>query len=421
MYNEFNISKKAKELVLEEEKKLTEEFKKIDDMCDINSLKFLKAFSDNNVSESDFSSTTGYGYDDVGRDKIEKIFSSVLGAEDALVRSQFISGSHALCVALFSYLRPGDLMLSITGTPYDTLHEVIGIKENNSSLKAFGIKYDEIDLVNDDFDYEKIEDYIKNNKVKLIEIQRSKGYSTRKSIVIEKLEKVIKLIKKIDSSIIIMVDNCYCEFVGDKSPIEVGADIIVGSLIKNMGGGIAPNGAYIAGKKELVDLAGERLTLPGEGREVGPTLGINKYILQGIFMAPSVVASALKTAVLTSKVLDSLGYEVEPKYNEERADIVQNIIFKNEEDLVSYCGGIQGASPIDSLSKPIPWDMPGYDDKVVMAAGAFTQGSSIELSCDGPIREPFIAYQQGSLTYSYGKIAVMKAVTQISEKNLDNK
>ena len=417
MYNEFNISKKAKELVLEEEKKLTEEFKKIDDMCDINSLKVLKAFSDNNVSESDFSSTTGYGYDDVGRDKIEKIFSSVLGAEDALVRSQFISGSHALCVALFSYLRPGDLMLSITGTPYDTLHEVIGIKENNSSLKAFGIKYDEIDLVNDDFDYEKIEDYIKNNKVKLIEIQRSKGYSTRKSIVIKKLEKVIKLIKKIDSSIIIMVDNCYCEFVGDKSPIEVGADIIVGSLIKNMGGGIAPNGAYIAGKKELVDLAGERLTLPGEGREVGPSLGINKYILQGIFMAPSVVASALKTAVLTSKVLDSLGYEVEPKYNEERADIVQNIIFKNEEDLVRYCGGIQSASPIDSLTKPIPWDMPGYDDKVVMAAGAFTQGSSIELSCDGPIREPFIAYQQGSLTYSYGKIAVMKAITQISEKN----
>ncbi len=416
MYNEFNISKKAKELVLEEEKKLTEEFKKIDDMCDINSLKVLKAFNDNNVSESDFASTTGYGYDDVGRDKIEKIFSSVLGSEDALVRSQFISGSHALCVALFSYLRPGDLMLSITGTPYDTLHEVIGIKENNSSLKSFGIKYDEIDLVDDDFDYEKIENYIKNNKVKLIEIQRSKGYSTRKSIVIKKLEKVIKLIKKIDSGIIIMVDNCYCEFVGDKSPIEVGADVIVGSLIKNMGGGIAPNGAYIAGKKELVDLAGERLTLPGEGREVGPTLGINKYILQGIFMAPSVVASALKTAILTSKVLDSLGYDVEPKYNEERADIVQNIIFKNEEDLVRYCGGIQGASPIDSASKPIPWDMPGYDDKVVMAAGAFTQGSSIELSCDGPIREPFIAYQQGSLTYPYGKIAIMKAVTELMKK-----
>ena len=307
-------------------------------------------------------------------------------------------------------------MLSITGTPYDTLHEVIGIKENKSSLKSFGIKYDEIDLLDNDFDYEKIENYIKNNKVKLIEIQRSKGYSTRKSIVIEKLEKVIKLIKKIDDDIIIMVDNCYCEFVGDKTPTKVGADIIVGSLIKNLGGGIAPNGAYVAGKRKLIDLVGERLTLPGEGREVGPTLGINKQILQGIFMSPSVVASALKTSVLTSKVLEDLGYSVEPKYNEERADIVQNIVFNNEEDLVKYCGGIQSASPIDSFSKPLPWDMPGYDDKVVMAAGTFTQGSSIELSCDGPIRPPYIAYQQGSLTYPYGKLAVMRAVTELLDK-----
>ena len=264
--------------------------------------------------------------------------------------------------------------------------------------------------------YEKIENYIKNNKVKLIEIQRSKGYSTRKSIVIEKLEKVIKLIKKIDDDIIIMVDNCYCEFVGDKTPTKVGADIIVGSLIKNLGGGIAPNGAYVAGKRKLIDLVGERLTLPGEGREVGPTLGINKQILQGIFLSPSVVASALKTAVLTSKVLEDLGYTVEPKYNEERADIVQNIVFNNEEDLVKYCAGIQSASPIDSFSKPLPWDMPGYDDKVVMAAGTFTQGSSIELSCDGPIRPPFIAYQQGSLTYPYGKLAVMRAVTELLDK-----
>ena len=416
MYNEFNISKKAKELVLEEEKKLTEEFKKIDDMCDINSLKVLKAFSDNKISEVHFGSTTGYCYDDIGRDAIERVFSSVLESEDAIVRSQFISGSHALCVCLFAFLRPGDLMLSITGTPYDTLHEVIGIKENKSSLKSFGIKYDEIDLLDNDFDYEKIENYIKNNKVKLIEIQRSKGYSTRKSIVIEKLEKVIKLIKKLDDNIIIMVDNCYCEFVGDKTPTKVGADIIVGSLIKNLGGGIAPNGAYVAGKRKLIDLVGERLTLPGEGREVGPTLGINKQILQGIFMSPSVVASALKTAVLTSKVLEDLGYSVEPKYNEERADIVQNIIFNNEDDLVKYCGGIQSASPIDSFSKPLPWDMPGYDDKVVMAAGAFTQGSSIELSCDGPIRPPFIAYQQGSLTYPYGKLAVMRAVTELLDK-----
>ncbi|MGN1269106.1 MAG: aminotransferase class I/II-fold pyridoxal phosphate-dependent enzyme [Candidatus Aphodocola sp.] len=415
MYNKFGISDKAKELVLKSEESLTEEFKKIDDMCDINSLKVLRAFNNNKISEVHFNTTTGYGYDDVGRDAIEKVFAETLGAEDALVRSQFISGSHALCVALFAYLRPGDTMLSITGTPYDTLHEVIGIKENKSSLKAFGVNYDEIDLVDNDFDYEKIKECITNNKIKLIEIQRSKGYSTRKSITIDKVEKVVSFIKNIDKDVIIMVDNCYCEFVEDKTPTEVGADVMVGSLIKNLGGGIAPNGAYIAGKKELVDLAGERLTLPGEGREVGPTLGINKQILQGLFLAPSVVASALKTAVLTSKVLEDLGYDVEPKYNDVRADIVQNIIFKNENDLVEYCGGIQSASPIDSFSKPLPWDMPGYDDKVVMAAGAFTQGSSIELSCDGPIREPFIAYQQGSLTYSYGKIAVMKAVTKLIE------
>ena len=410
MYNNFGISDKVRKIVLNAEESLKEEFKKIDEMCDMNSLKVLSAFNKNNISEAHFGSTTGYGYDDLGRDAIERVFAEVLGAEDALVRSQFISGSHALCVALFAYLRPGDIMLSITGTPYDTLHEVIGIKENKSSLKSFGVKYDEIDLVNNDFDYAKIKEYLTNNKVKLIEIQRSKGYSTRKSITIDKVKKVIEEIRKVDKEAIIMVDNCYCEFVEDKSPLEAGADVIVGSLIKNLGGGIAPNGAYIAGKKDLVDLAGERLTLPGEGREVGPTLGINKYLLQGLFFAPSVVASALKTAILTSKVLECLGYQVEPKYNEKRADIVQNIIFGNEKDLVKYCAGIQSSSPIDSFSKPLPWDMPGYEDKVVMAAGSFTQGSSIELSCDGPVRSPFIAYQQGSLTYSYGKIAVMKAV-----------
>lgn len=417
MYNEFGISNKAKEIVLKEEENLKEEFKKIDELCDINSLKVLNAFNKNNITEAHFNSTTGYGYDDMGRDAIERVFADVLGAEDALVRSQFVSGSHALCVALFAFLRPNDVMLSITGTPYDTLHEVIGIKENKSSLKSFGVKYDEIDLKDNDFDYDKIKKYLKNNKVKLIEIQRSKGYSIRKSIQVDKVEKVIKEIRSVDKEVIIMVDNCYCEFVEDKTPLEVGADIIVGSLIKNLGGGIAPNGAYIAGKKKLVDLAGERLTLPGEGREVGPSLGINKSILQGLFFAPSVVASSLKTAVLTSKVLEKLGYEVEPKYNEKRADIVQNIVFGNEKDLVNYCGGIQSASPIDSASKPIPWDMPGYTDKVVMASGSFTQGSSIELSCDGPVRKPYIAYQQGSLTYSYGKIAVMKAVSNLIDSD----
>ena len=403
----------VKKIIENAEKQVKEEFNKVDLMCEKNSEKVLNAFQKYRVSESHFNQTTGYGYDDIGRDTIEKVFADVLGAEDALVRSQFISGSHALTVALFAYLRPNDIMLSISGTPYDTLHEVIGIVDNDSSLKSFGVNYKQIDLVNDDFDYEKIKEILLKDKIKLIEIQRSKGYSTRKSITIDKVEKVIKMIKEIDNEVIIMVDNCYCEFVDDKTPLEVGADIIVGSLIKNLGGGIAPNGAYIAGKKDLVLLAAERLTLPGEGREVGPSLGINKSIFQGLFMAPSVVASSLKTVILASKVLEDLGYNVEPKYNESRADIVQNIIFNDKDKLIKFCQGIQMGSPIDSFAIPEPWDMPGYVDKVIMAAGTFTQGSSIELSCDGPIRKPYIAYLQGGLTYEYGKLAIKKAIENI--------
>lgn len=409
------MDEKIIKLVNDSEKDLDEEFKKIDEICEYNSLKVLNAFWNNKLSEAHFSQTTGYGYDDIGRDVIEKIYAEIFGAEDALVRSQFISGSHALTVALFAYLRPGDTMLSISGLPYDTLHEVIGIVPNDSSLKSFGVNYEQIDLINDDFDYEKIEERLNKSKIKLIEIQRSKGYSTRKSISNSKIKKVVDLIRNYDKDVIIMVDNCYCEFVDRVSPIEMGADIIVGSLIKNLGGGIAPNGAYIVGKKRLVDLAGERLTLPGEGREVGPTLGINKQILEGLFFSPSVVASALKTAVLASKVLEELGYKVEPRYNDERVDIVQNIEFGKEEDLVKYCQGIQMASPVDSFAIPMPWDMPGYEDKVIMAAGTFTQGSSIELSCDGPIRKPYIAYMQGSLTYEYGKIAIVKAVSNLTK------
>ena len=409
------MDEKIIKLVNDSEKELDKEFKKIDEICEYNSLKVLNAFWNNKLSEAHFSQTTGYGYDDIGRDVIEKIYAEIFGAEDALVRSQFISGSHALTVALFAYLRPGDTMLSISGLPYDTLHEVIGIVPNDSSLKSFGVNYEQIDLINDDFDYEKIEERLNKSKIKLIEIQRSKGYSTRKSISNSKIKKVVDLIRNYDKDVIIMVDNCYCEFVDKVSPIEMGADIIVGSLIKNLGGGIAPNGAYIVGKKRLVDLAGERLTLPGEGREVGPTLGINKQILEGLFFSPSVVASALKTAVLASKVLEELGYKVEPRYNDERADIVQNIEFGNEEDLVKYCQGIQMASPVDSFAIPMPWNMPGYEDKVIMAAGTFTQGSSIELSCDGPIRKPYIAYMQGSLTYEYGKIAIIKAVSNLTK------
>ena len=403
-------------LINSSEKELVKEFENIDKIEYLNSKKVLNALWNNKVSEQVFNSTTGYGYDDLGRDVIEKVFAEVLDSEDALVRNQFISGSHALTVCLFALLRPNDLLLSITGTPYDTLHEVIGIKENASSLKSFGVKYDEISLKNNDFDYDKIADYIKNNKVKVIEIQRSKGYSTRKSLTIDKLEKVIKFIKDIDKNIIIMDDNCYCEFVEDKTPTGVGADVMVGSLIKNLGASISPNGAYIAGKKELVELAGERLTLPGEGREVGPSLGINKAILQGLYFAPQVVASSLKTAVLTSKVMEKLNIEVEPTSNEKRADIVQSIFFKDREKLIKYCQGIQAGSPIDSFALPMPAPMPGYSDDVIMAAGTFTQGSSIELSCDGPLRDPYIAYQQGSVSYFYGKIALKKAIEFLLEK-----
>ena len=413
MYKDLNIKEEAYKLVLESEKKLKTYFEKIDEISLFNSLKVLKAFHNNNVSEIHFNATTGYGYNDLGRDTIEKVYADIFKSEDAIVRNQFISGSHALSVTLFALLRPNDTLLSITGLPYDTLHEVIGIKENKSSLKSFGVNYEQVDLINNDFDYEKIEKVLKKERIKVIEIQRSKGYSTRDSIDIDKLEKVIKFIKNIDSEVIIMIDNCYCEFVTEKEPIELGADIVVGSLIKNLGGGIAPNGAYVVGRKALIELVGERLTLPGEGREVGPSLGVNRAILQGLFLAPHVVASSLKTAILTSKVLETLGYEVNPRYNEKRADIVENIIFRNEDKMIKYCEAIQASSPIDSNVTPIPSDMPGYEDKVIMAAGTFTQGSSIELSCDGPIREPFIAYQQGSLTYEYGKIAVMKAVSKI--------
>jgi len=400
-------------LVNECEEEIKPIFDKIDKIALNNSLKVINAFKDNNINTSHFTSTNGYGYDDMGRDAIERVFATIFKAEDALVRNQFISGSHALTVALFACLRPNDLLLSITGTPYDTLHEVIGIRENNSSLKSYGVRYDQIELVDDDFNYNAIEKYLKENKVKMIELQRSKGYSTRKSISIDKVEKVIKLIKNVSKDTIVMVDNCYCELVSEKEPIEVGADLCVGSLIKNLGGGIAPNGAYIVGRTDLVNLAGERLTLPGEGREVGPSLGVNRELLLGIYNAPNVVKNSLKTAVLASAILEKLNINVEPKWNDDRADIVQSIIFNNDKLLIKYCQGIQEYSPIDSNAKPLPSEMPGYDDLVIMAAGTFTQGSSIELSCDGPIRPPYIAYQQGGLTYEYGKIAVVNAIKNI--------
>lgn len=415
MYKEFGISANIEELAEKVENEIEPIYKKIEKISEYNSSKVLKAFQKYEISEMHFNQTTGYGYGDIGRDTCEKVFAEVLGAEDSLVRGQFISGTHALTVALFAFLRPGDTMLSITGKPYDTLDEVIGIVENKSSLKSFGVNFEQIDLKENKFDYEAIEKVLNSKKIKLIEIQRSKGYSTRKSITINELEEVIKFIRKIDKDVIIMIDNCYCEFVSTKEPLEIGADVIVGSLIKNLGGGIAPNGAYIAGKKELINLAAERLTVPGEGREVGPSLGITKSILQGLFMAPSVVASSLKTAVFASRMLEKLGFDVEPKYDDERADIVQTINFNDENKLIKYCQGIQMGSPIDSNSIPEPWDMPGYTDKVIMAAGAFTQGSSIELSCDGPIRPPYTAFMQGGLTYEYGKLGVLKAIENMEQ------
>ena len=416
MYKEFGIKEEVIELSKKVESELQDIFKKVDEICEYNSMKVLSAFQEYNLAEVHFGQTTGYGYGDIGRDTIEKIYTKVLKAEDSLVRSQFISGTHALTVTLFGLLRPGDILLSINGKPYDTLDPVIGIEENKSSLKSFGIKYEQIDLKeNEEFDIEKIQKTLKNKKIKVIEIQRSRGYSTRNSISIDKVEQVIKEIRKIDKEVIIMIDNCYCEFVGKKEPLEVGADIIVGSLIKNLGGGLAPNGAYVAGRKDLIELVAERLTSPGQGKEVGPSLGLNKSILQGLFMAPSVVASSIKTGIFASKMLEKMGYKVSPKFDEPRADIVQTISFGNKEDLVKYCQGIQMGSPVDSNSVPEPWDMPGYTDQVIMAAGCFTNGSSIELSCDAPIRPPFMAYQQGGLTYEYGKLGVMRAISNLNK------
>ena len=399
--------------MLDIEKNIKKYLDKVDDTTYFNSQKVLNAFIKEEVSENDFNITTGYGYADNGRDKIESIYADIFKCEDALVRNQFISGSHALTVCLFALLRPNDTLLSITGKPYDTLDEVIGIKKNPSSLKAFNIDYEQIDLINDDFDYETIKSKLKNKFYKVIEIQRSKGYSQRKSLSIEKLEKVIKLIKEVSPKSIVMVDNCYCELVSTKEPTEVGADIVVGSLIKNLGGGIASNGAYIVGRKDLCTLAGERLNLPGEGKDVGPSLGANKDILKGLYFAPSVVGSALKTAILTSYLLEKKGYDVEPKYYDDRVDIVQCITFHNENDMVKYVQSIQSMCAIDSNVFPEKSDIPGYSNKIIMASGSFTQGSSIELSCDGPIKPPFTVYQQGSLTYEYGKIAIINAISKL--------
>ncbi len=406
------MQKDLEKLADEVEKELEPQFKELDKLCEKNSKKVLDAFQECDLQEAHMNSSTGYGIDEPGRNKIEEIYAKVFKAEDALVRTQLISGTHALTVTLFGLLRPGDTMLSISGEPYDTLQTVIGIssENSNSSLKSFGIKYEQIDLVNNEFDVEKIKNRLAKKDVKLVEIQKSRGYSTRESINIEKIEKIIKEIRKVNDEVIIMVDNCYGEFVEEKEPIEAGADIAVGSLMKNLGAGIATSGAYIVGRKDLVELCAERLTSPGIGKEIGPSLNQNSLLLKGLFFAPSVVRSSVKTAIFASKMLEKLGYNVEPKSDAKRADIVQTLILGTEEKLIKFCQGIQKGSPIDSNVLPYPGDMGGYEDKVIMAAGTFTQGSTIELSCDGPIREPYIAYMQGGLTYEYGKLGILKAI-----------
>lgn len=413
MYKEFGIKNEILELSKDVENEIQPQFNRIEKIKELNSLKVLSAFQKCGLAEMHLHSSTGYGIDEIGRNKIEEIYAEIFKTEDALVRAQLISGTHALAVTLFGLLRPGDIMLSITGAPYDTLQTAIGIskEQSKSSLKEFGIKYEQIDLINNDFDIATIKERASKKDIKLIAIQRSKGYSTRKSLTITQIEMAIKEIREVNSDVIIMVDNCYGEFVEEKEPTEVGADVIVGSLMKNLGAGIATSGAYIAGKRDLIELCAERLTAPGVGKEIGPSLNQNIAFIKGLFFAPSVVASAVKTAVFASRILERLGYNVSPKYDEPRADIVQTIELGNADKLIKFCQGIQMGSPIDANVIPEPSGMAGYDDQVIMAAGTFTEGSTIELSCDGPIREPYIAYMQGGLTYEYGKLGILKALS----------
>ena len=397
-------------------KNIENELKEIDKIIYNNSKKILDAFHKEKILTTDFNSSTGYGYNDIGRDKLEKVFADYFGCESALVRCQFVSGTHALSTAFFGILRPGDTLLSISGLPYDTLHEVIGIKDNPSSLKSFGINFKYIDLVNNDFDYDKIKDSL---NVKMVHIQRSIGYSLRDTLSIDKIEKVIKFIKSINKDVIIMVDNCYCEMCSYKEPTEVGADLVVGSLIKNLGGGIANNGGYICGKSDLVNLCSERLTSPGLGAEVGPSLNQTRNFMLGIYEAPMVVGNALKTKIFARELLKLLGCDM---INNELNDIVLGIVFNDREKLINFVKGIQMGSAIDSCYLPVPTDMPGYDNQIIMASGSFTEGSSIELSCDAPIRKPFVAYLQGALTFEYGKLGIIKAIENIfSEEDINGR
>lgn len=414
----FNISEKIEKASEKALRKSKRQFEYIEETEEYNQLKVQKAFIDNCVSESHFVSSTGYGYGDRGRDTLDKVWADVFRAEDALVRHNFTCGTHTLSTALFGVLRPGDKMLCVTGTPYDTIHNVIGITgENMGSLKEFGITYDEVPLKNDRLDYDGIEAAVDDN-VTMVYIQRSRGYELRHSLSVSEIEKVCNIVKRKNPKVIVMVDNCYGEFVEKREPVEAGADLIAGSMIKNAGGGIASTGGYIAGKKELVEKCAFRLTTPGLGKEVGATLGMNRELYMGLFFAPHTVSQALKSAVYIAALFDEFGYTTTPAYDEERHDIVQSLGLENPESLVAFCQGIQSGSPVDSFVLPEPWDMPGYDSKVVMAAGAFTLGSSIELSADAPIREPYNVWIQGGLNFSSAKICAMLAAQHMEDKGL---
>jgi cystathionine beta-lyase family protein involved in aluminum resistance len=411
----FNIRANTWEVIMNAEEKVKANFENIENIAQYNQYKVIKAMQESRLADIHFNSSSGYGYNDIGRDKIEEIYSKVFSTEDSIVRTQIVSGTHALSLMLTGILRPNDLLLSVSSKPYDTLDDVIGINgTNGSSLRDYFVDYDQVDLnEGGDFDYSEIELKIKSRKPKVVYIQRSGGYSFRKALSINQIDKLCSMVKAIDESIIIALDNCYGEFLDYKEPTEVGVDIMAGSLIKNPGGGIALSGGYITGKKNLIDLVSYRLTTPGIGKETGISFNQNRNMLQGFFMAPSVVSSAIKGAVLCSQVFQDLGYEVSPKPNDIRSDIIQAIKFNSDKKVIDFCQGIQSAAPVDSHVIPVPWEMPGYDSNVIMAAGAFVQGSSIELSADSPIKEPYIAYFQGGLTYFHSKLGVAMGLEKV--------
>ena len=411
------IDEKILSLAKQSNKDLESTYKRIDDICMVNSNRILSAFIENKVSYTDFADINGYGNYDTGRDKLEAIFSKVLGTEDSIVRPQIMSGTNAIYIAFTALLKPGDTLISITGQPYDSLQEMIGLSgDSTQSLKCSGIKYEQIDLLNNDFNYDDIKCRLSEKNVKLVEIQRSRGYSSRLSLTIEKIEKVIKEIRSVNKDVIIMVDNCYGELVEDKEPGHVGADIVVGSLMKNLGGGVASTGGYIAGNKDLINMVADRLTAPGIGKEQGANFNLNNSFFKGVFLAPNAVKNALKTAIFAAYMLEKLGFdEVSPKYNEERTDIIQTVGLKNKDNLVKFAQGIQESSPVDSFVRVMPAPMPGYPFDEVMAAGAFTQGSTIELSADAPVIEPYTLYMQGGLTQEYGKLGIMLALSKINK------